>query len=147
MARLFEASILSRARGAYGPGELAAWAAQGSIARFAAMLTDPAKQLLAAETDGGMVGLGGLEDAELILLYTAPDAPPGTGTSLLAAVEALAREQGQTALTLTASRNALSFYLRRGYRILAPASRSLPGGESLPVCLMAKALARGFHAQ
>lgn len=147
MARVFETAVLVRGQGAYGPRELAAWAAQGSAARFAAMLADPAKRLLAAETKAGLVGLAGLEGAEVILVYTAPDAPPGTGRQLLTAVEALARDSGQDALTLTASRNALSFYLRGGYRILSLAVRTLPGGEALPVCLMAKTLSDGFHTE
>ena len=80
------------------------------------MLADPAKRLVAAETEAGLVGLAGLEGAEVILVYTAPDAPPGTG-QLLTAVEALARDSSHGALTLIASRNALSFYLHGGYRI------------------------------
>ena len=147
MARVFETAVLVRGRGAYGPRELAAWAAQGSAARFAAMLADPAKRLLAAETEAGLVGLAGLEGNEVILVYTEPTAPPGTGRRLLAAVEALARDLGRDVLTLTASRNALSFYLRSGYHILSPAVRTLPGGEALPVCLMAKTLSGGFHAE
>jgi hypothetical protein len=147
LARVFETAVLTRACGAYGPRELAAWAARGSVERFAAMLADPAKQLLAAETAGELTGLAGLEGTEVSLLYTAPEASPGTGTSLLAAVEALARNQGRTALSLTASRNALRFYLRHGYRILAPASRPLPGGVSLPVCLMGKSLVAAIHAE
>ena len=52
----------------------------------------------------------------------------------------LAREMGLTGLTLCSSRNALSFYLRHGYAIVTMASRPLPGGVSLPVCLMAKTI-------
>ena len=40
MARVFETAVLVRGQGAYGPRELAAWAAQGSAARFAAMMHD-----------------------------------------------------------------------------------------------------------
>jgi putative acetyltransferase len=145
LAEVYATAVLSRGRGHYGPRELAAWAAQGSAARFAAMLADPAKRLLAAELDRRLVGLAGLEGDQCILLYAAPTAPPGTGTALLAAVEALARDRGLAVLSLTASRNAVPFYLRRGYAILTVASRPLPGGVALPVCLMAKELAGLIH--
>jgi len=140
MAAVFAAAVLAGGLSFYGPRELAAWAAQGSVARFSAMLADPARQLLAAEADGRLVGLAGIEGSEVGLLYAGPDAPAGTGTALLAAVEALARERGLGALSLIASRNALPFYIKRGYAILQPASRSLPGGVSLPVCCMVKTL-------
>ena len=140
MAAVFAAAVAVRARDAYGPRERAAWAAQGTAERFASMLADPNKTLLAAEVRERLVGLAGIEGCEVALLYAAPDAPAGTGTTLLAAVEALARTRGIEALHLTASRNALSFYLRRGYAIIRLASRPLPGDVSLPVCLMAKSL-------
>ena len=145
MATVFAAAVLTRGRGHYGPRELAAWAAQGTADRFSAMLADPAKRLVAAEAGRVLVGLAGIERSEVSLLYAAPEAAPGTGTALLAAVEALAREQGAEALSLIASRNAVPFYLRRGYAILKLASRPLPGGVSLPVCLMGKALAAYVH--
>lgn len=140
MAEVFAAAVLTRGLSFYGPRELAAWAAQGSAERFAAMLADPARQLVAAEVEERLVGLAGLEGSEVGLLYAAPNAPAGTGTTLLAAVEALAREQGTRALTLIASRSALSFYLKRGFAIVKPARRPLAGGVSLPVCLMVKTL-------
>ena len=140
MARVFAAAIEAKARDSYGPRERAAWIARGTAERLAAMAADPAHRLLAAEAETSLVGLAGLRHGEVSLLYAAPDAPPGTGTRLLAAVEALARETGLSGLTLTASRNALSFYLRQGYRIVHLAARPLPGGVSLPVCLMVKAL-------
>ncbi len=140
MAEAFTAAIEAKARASYGPGERAAWTAQGTAERFAAMLADPAKRLFVAEAKGVVVGLAGLEGAEVILLYAAPAAPPGTGAALLDAVEAAARQNGQEALTLTSSRNALPFYLRHGFAVISLASRPLPGGVSLPVCLMLKSL-------
>lgn len=140
MAALFAVAIETKAGDSYGPRERAAWVARGSKERFAAMLADPANRLLVAETGEGVTGLAGLRGCELSLLYTSQTAPPGTGARLLAAVESLAREAGLTGLTLTSSRNALAFYLRHGYTVLRLASRPLPGGVSLPVCLMAKAL-------
>jgi hypothetical protein len=141
MAAVYAQSVLAGGRGHYGPRELAAWADQGSAARFTAMLAEPAKALLVAEADGAVAGLAGLEGSEVILLYAGPTAPPGTGTALLAAVEALARDRGLGALSLVASRNALRFYLGRGYGILSTAVRTLPGEVGLPVCLMGKTLA------
>lgn len=146
LATVFARAVLTRARGAYGPRELAAWAEQGSAERFAAMLADPAKTVLAAvgaEPAAELVGLAGLEGEEIILLYADPAAPPGTGRTLLGAVERLARQRGIEAVRLFASRNAVPFYLARGYAWLAMAGRELPGGQRLPGCLMAKTLANG----
>lgn len=139
-ARVFAAAIEVKARTSYGPRERAAWAARGTTARFVAMLGDGRNRLLAAECDGKVVGVAALTGGEVSLLYAAPEAPAGTGAALLAAVEGLAREVGLTGLTLCSSRNALSFYLRHGYAIVTMASRPLPGGVSLPVCLMAKTI-------
>lgn len=138
MARVFAAAIATRARDSYGPRERAAWVARGSAARFAAMAGDRQNRLLVAEADGVVTGLAGLRGDEVSLLYAGPQAVPGTGARLLAAVEDLARSLGLPGLTLCASRNAVSFYLRHGYGIVTLASRPLPGGVSLPVCLMAK---------
>lgn len=147
MAAVFAAAIETKAARSYGPRERAAWIARGSAERLAAMVEDPENRLLVAETEDGwpgpdgpgrLIGLAGLHGGEVSLLYTAPTAGAGTGTRLLCAVEALAREAGLAGLTLTASRNALAFYLSRGYAVLSLASRPLPGGLSLPVCLMAK---------
>jgi putative acetyltransferase len=140
LARIFAAAIEAKARESYGPRERAAWIARGTAQRFAAMLAAPQHRLLVAHAPSGPTGFGGLTGSELSLLYAAPDAAPGTGARLLARLEDLARTSGIPALTLTASRNALSFYLRHGYAIVSPARRDLPGGLSLVVCLMAKTL-------
>uniref|UniRef100_I2Q4H5 N-acetyltransferase domain-containing protein n=1 Tax=Desulfovibrio sp. U5L TaxID=596152 RepID=I2Q4H5_9BACT len=143
MARVFAAAIEAKAGRSYGPRERAAWIARGSAERLAAMAGDPENRLLvveAATETPGLTGLAGLRGCEVSLLYTAPTAAPGTGVRLLRTVEALARESGLKGLTLNASRNALAFYLSQGYAVLRLASRPLPGGVSLPVCLMAKTL-------
>ncbi|MHC1791983.1 GNAT family N-acetyltransferase [Solidesulfovibrio sp.] len=140
LARVFAAAIETKARLSYGPRERAAWVARGTPARFAAMLGDSRNSILAAQVAGQICGVAALTGDEVSLLYAAPPAPPGTGAALLGAVETLARERGLPGLRLCASRNALSFYLRRGFTILAPALRPLPGNVSLPVCLMAKSL-------
>lgn len=140
MAAVFAAAIETGARDSYGPRERAAWAGRGTPERFADMLADPEHVLLVAEAAGAVVGVAGLRGCELSLLYAAPAAPAGTGTRLLAAVEELALRSGLAGLTLSASRNAVPFYIRRGYAIVRLASRPLPGGVSLPVCLMAKTL-------
>ncbi len=141
MARVFAAAIDVKARDSYGPRERAAWIARGTTERFAAMIEDQHNRLLVGETDGQMLAIGGLTGCEVSLLYAAPDAPTGTGAFMLAAVEALARADGITGLGLTASRNALTFYLRQGYAIVRLARRPLDGGVALPVCILAKTLA------
>ena len=140
MARVFAAAIETKARDSYGPRERAAWIARGTPERFAAMLDDPRNRLFVAGPEAGIHGIAGLTGCELSLLYTTPEAAPGAGARLLAAVEALARAAGIAGLGVTASRNALPFYLRHGYTVVRLATRPLPGGVALPVCLMAKAL-------
>ncbi|WP_428565053.1 MAG: GNAT family N-acetyltransferase [Solidesulfovibrio sp. DCME] len=140
MARVFADAIEAKARDSYGPRERAAWAARGSAERFRAMLDDERNQLLVAVQGSRITGLAGLTGCDVSLLYTSPDAEAGTGTRLLAVVEDLARTQGIGGLGLTASRNAVAFYLRRGYAVARLAVRPLPGGLALPVCLMVKAL-------
>jgi putative acetyltransferase len=141
LARIFAAAIQAKARESYGPRERAAWAARGTAERFAAMLADDRNAILTARHAGRICGLAGLTGFEVSLLYADPDAPPGTGAALLQAVEAMARQHGLAGLRLCASRNALSFYLRHGYEIVSPGTRTLTPQISLAVCLMAKSLA------
>lgn len=143
MARVFAAAIEGKARDSYGPRERAAWAGRGTPQRFRVMLADERNHLFVAVQETRLTGLAGLTGCELSLLYTSPDAGPGTGTKLLAAVEELARAQGIGGLGLTSSRNAVPFYLRRGYAVARLAVRPLPGGVALPVCLMVKSLVSG----
>ncbi|WP_245611387.1 GNAT family N-acetyltransferase [Solidesulfovibrio alcoholivorans] len=140
MSRVFAAAIEAKARDSYGPRERAAWAARGTPERFSVMLADDRNRLFVAASDAAIHGIAGLTGCELSLLYTAPDAAPGTGARLLAAVEGIAWADGIAGLGVTASRNALPFYLRHGYAVVRLATRPLPGGVALPVCLMAKAL-------
>ncbi|KHK01312.1 GNAT family N-acetyltransferase [Desulfovibrio sp. TomC] len=140
LARVFAAAIEDKAREAYGPRERAAWVARGTKERFAAMLADTRNTILAALCGGTICGMVSLTGFEVSLLYAAPTAPSGTGATLLAAIEALARERGIAGLQLCASRNALSFYLRHGYGIVSAARRPLADGIALSVCLMAKTL-------
>lgn len=140
MSRVFAAAIEGKARDSYGPRERTAWIARGTPERFAAMLEDGRNRLFVAASGAAVQGIAGLTGCELSLLYTTPDAPPGTGARLLAAVEDVARAGGIAGLGVTASRNALPFYLRHGYAVVRLATRPLPGGVALPVCLMAKAL-------
>lgn len=140
MSRVFAAAIEAKARDSYGPRERAAWVARGTPGRFSAMLEDGRNRLFVAASDAAIHGIAGLTGCELSLLYTSPDAAPGTGARLLAVVEGIARADGIAGLGVTASRNALPFYLRHGYAVVRLATRPLPGGVALPVCLMAKAL-------
>jgi len=60
-------------------------------------------------------------------LYVAPPfAGRGIGSELLSLAEASIRGSGHAAVRLEASRNALEFYLRRGYR---RSGRDLPDGS------------------
>ena len=140
MARVFATAIETKARDSYGPRERAAWADRGTPDRFRAMLEDARNRIFVALTTSRLTGVVGLTGCDVSLLYAGPEACPGTGARLLAFIEQHARDLGISGLGLTASRNAVPFYLRHGYAVVRLAVRPLPGGLALPVCLMAKGL-------
>jgi putative acetyltransferase len=121
-AVLFEVrrrSILALAPPVMSVAAAEAWAGKLTLARMEQKLRD--LEIWIAELEGVVAGWGGIRGGCLEALYTTPDyAGQGIGTALLERLEGLMRGRGFEAIHAEASPNALSFYLRRGYRVTGP---------------------------
>ena len=115
--RVHVASIRRLCAGWYSRDEIEAWTARLAPGGYVAAMATHA--LVVAEEAGAVTGFGELdaERAEVVAVYVAPDAAGrGVGATLLARLEAMAREGGLAWLTLCASLNAEAFYARHGWR-------------------------------
>ena len=113
LAKIRRSAILSSAVPALAPEEAAQWAAAVTPARFARAIRDHAVWV-AGETD--LAGWVEVAHDRIAALYVEPKhAGRGVGGALLAHAEAAIRRAGYGVVRLEASRNALPFYLRRGY--------------------------------
>ena len=91
-----------------------AWAAALSIAGMEQKLRE--LEVWVAEVNRSVLGWGAIGGDRLEGLYTDPKfAGRGIGTSLLGVLETVMKRRGITLLRAEASRNAETFYLRRGY--------------------------------
>jgi putative acetyltransferase len=121
-APLFEVrrrSILALAPPVMSIADAEAWAGQVTLAGMEQKLRE--LEIWIAEREGVVAGWGGIRGDCLEALYTAPEyAGQGIGAALLDRLEELMRGRGVDAIHAEASANALSFYLRRGYRVTGP---------------------------
>ena len=120
------------------PAVLARWLENKTPETFAGWLAKPDNLILSAETDGRLLGVGGLRRPdEVVLNYVHPHARfEGVSRALMAALEAAAREAGARELRLTSTRTAHRFYRALGY-----ADRGQGEALGMPVIHMAKELA------
>ena len=96
-----------------------AWAVKLSPAGMEQKLRD--LEVWVAEPGGVLAAWGAIRGDCLEGLYTAPElAGQGIGAGLLAMLEGLIRERQFPSVRAEASSNALSLYLRRGYRASGP---------------------------
>ena len=98
-------AILQRWVGSKTPEIVASWSRQ------------PGNSLLVAVEGQVMLGVGSVTDAgEITLNYVAPEARfRGVSRALLSALEARARQRGNSRCTLTSTETAHGFYLSCGY--------------------------------
>lgn len=76
------------------------------------------------------LGLDADDRGEIAAVYVHPaHARSGVGSAVLAHLEGYARGRGVRELTLTASRNAVGFYERAGYRPAGEVTLDIGGGE------------------
>lgn len=136
-------AVRGLARNHYTPGQLAAWAGAMRPAIMERALGEPDKTLLVAlEGDAAMVaGFVLFGPGEVHAMYVRPRyARQGLGTRLLSLAEDAARRRGCPRLRLTASRNAVDFYLANGFEAREETVFTLAGGLGLPCLRMDKSL-------
>jgi putative acetyltransferase len=116
LAAIFAASIEQLTDDDYDPGQQAAWAGtaddeEAFAKRLGSQLT------LVATMDGAPVGFASLRNNEHIdMLYVHPAvARQGVASSLVDALEKLARARGTMTMTVDASDTAKPFFDRHGY--------------------------------
>jgi GNAT superfamily N-acetyltransferase len=96
---------------------LARWLGNKTPEIFASWIRQPGNSLLVATEGGNVLAVGSVTDTgEITLNYVSPDARfRGVSRALLGALEARARERGNTRCTLTSTETALRFYRANGY--------------------------------
>jgi len=99
------------------PEILSRWLANKTPDNLAAWIADPdASMLLAVEGDVVLAVGAVRNDGEITLNYVSPAAQfRGASSALLAALEARAKERGNTHCKLLSTETAHRFYLNRGY--------------------------------
>ncbi len=102
---------------------LAAWLANKTPENFSQWITSARHAAVVATLEDAVVGFGLLNLAGSVsLLYVAPAARyHGASATMLKALERRAQREGLSALTLSSTTTALSFYRRRGYLPAGPA--------------------------
>lgn len=96
---------------------LTRWLGNKTPEIFASWIKQPDNSLLIAAEGDDILAVGSVTDAgEITLNYVSPDARfRGVSRALLGALEARARERGNTRCTLTSTETARRFYLANGY--------------------------------
>ena len=99
------------------PAILQRWLGSKTPEIVASWIRQPGNSLLVAVEDRDILAVGSVTDAgEITLNYVAPDARfRGVSRALLVALEARARQRGNSRCTLTSTETAHRFYLSSGY--------------------------------
>lgn len=135
-------AVLGIETGSYTADELAAWAAAMRPEKMHRALAEKDMTLLVAVTDRTVAGFVFFSSDEVKALYVRPEhGRQGLGGRLLAAAEQTCRQGGTPTLRLTASRNAVPFYVARGFRNVGQARFPLREGGVLDCVSMEKVLA------
>ncbi|HEY0736744.1 MAG TPA: GNAT family N-acetyltransferase [Herpetosiphonaceae bacterium] len=114
LAHIRRSAILALAVPVLSPEEAEQWAGSAAADRIARAIREHEVWVAVAESAVGWVEVDG---DRVAALYVAPAwAGRGVGSALLACAEAAIQRSGHPAARLESSRNALAFYLRRGYK-------------------------------
>lgn len=99
------------------PAVLERWLANKTPENLAIWILQPGGSVLIAVEGDAILAVGGVTDAgEITLNYVVPEARfRGVSRTMLRALEARARERGNTRCTLLSTATARSFYLTNGY--------------------------------
>jgi GNAT superfamily N-acetyltransferase len=97
---------------------LGRWLANKTTENLQAWIADPDASLLVAVDDEAVLAAGSVtNDGEITMNYVSPHARfRGVSSALLKALEARARDRGNTSCHLLSTETAHRFYLARGYR-------------------------------
>lgn len=117
------------------PTILQCWLANKTPDNLAAWITKPGNSVLVAAETNTILALGSVTDqGEITLRYVSPDARfRGISRAMLAALEARARERGNTTCTLTSTETARRFYETAGYIQTGPSTGKFGTGGSYPM--------------
>ncbi|MFN2510109.1 MAG: GNAT family N-acetyltransferase [Pyrinomonadaceae bacterium] len=125
----------------YTPEEIESWAAPRSPDEYKQAIHS--KQFYVAVENEVLVGFGVLnqESREIEAVYVSPDVMRrGVGLMILDRLEEKARALGLQELSLNASMNAVSFYLRAGYVAQKESKYRLRSGVEISCVPMTKKL-------
>jgi putative acetyltransferase len=142
---LLIASVFALGQESYTEAQLTAWTSRITAEKLTNRLKHCSSFVAWAKqskTEQSMAGFASvdLEDEELDYLYVAPEfARKGVSRLLCDHVEATAISHGLRMLGLTASLNALPVYLKLGYAVMSPFSKTIDG-VAVPCLRMAKEL-------
>jgi GNAT superfamily N-acetyltransferase len=130
----------------YSADEIARWAGFLAPEHYTAVIEDATRRIVVAEIRGEIVGFGqaNLAEGEIEAVYVRPDnAGTGIGRSILRYFEDLAIDAKLPSLRLTATLNAVPFYQRQGFALVAQGQHHHPSGVVLRCASMTKALGVG----
>ena len=141
---LHREAILARGPGAYDGDQVAAWAERDDPSRYP--IGDPNHEFVVCEVDDEVIAFGDLdaESGEIVGVYVHPEYDRrGVGTAVLERLETAAADRGHGRVELTASKNAVGFYERRGYERLEEVRHTTTDGVELDCVRMGKRLQPG----
>jgi putative acetyltransferase len=144
MARIQSESLRRRARDHYTDDQLARLVPPDPDAIPVVEFTDDSRRPVVAETDGAVVGWGSvhLDEGVLAATFVDPDhAGEGVGEAIVDRLEAAARREGVTRLSVPASHNAVGFYEALGFERGERIDASGPGKPEIPAVELTKELA------
>ena len=106
------------------PDILQRWLANKTPENVAAWITNPNNSVLVATENNAILAVGAVTNqGEITLNYVSPDARfRGISRAMLSALEARARERGNTTCTLTSTETAQRFYETAGYIQTGPST-------------------------
>ena len=117
------------------PVVLGRWLANKTPDNVARWAADPAASLLLAVNEDVVLAVGAVRnDGEITLNYVSPAARfRGASTALLAALEARAKERGNSRCKLLSTETAHRFYLDRGYAVTGEPQHKFGSSSSYPM--------------
>ena len=117
------------------PAILGRWLANKTPENLAAWSADPEASLLLAVEDGAVLAVGAVRnDGEITMNYVSPTARfRGVSSALLRALEARAKERGNSSCHLLSTETAHRFYMSRGYVVVGMPQGKFGTSSSYPM--------------